>query len=150
MADTDLKIQLDRLVKDVLETYDTGTFRRHWEFYKSTGAINEVKRYYVKIDSENRYFNVAVLGDGKIVDIEGDSNNEAGGLSIRSLSAIGGVILRAGSSPTFPRAQRATLLVVTQLTGGRANGPYWFAENPEEERQLLTFIQPLVDVISAS
>ena len=142
--------QLDQHVDELFATHETGSFRRYWSLYKSTCPIEEVRRFYLKIDTGNSYFNVAILGDGKIIDIDGDARNEAGGLSIRSLKAIAGVVMRSGSVQTLPHVQSATLVVITQLTGGRANGPYWYAENPEEEERLLAFVQPLIELVASN
>ena len=148
MADNDLAYQLNSRIHDLLTTYDTGTFGRHWAFYEITGYIPVVQAYYIKIDRENGYFNAAILGQGKLVDITNDCGNSAGGCSISSLDSVTGVILRAGSLPTFALTERARLVVLTDLLGGRANGPYWFAETDEEEERLLNFVKPLIQLVA--
>ena len=143
------KEQLDRIVTQGI-TLHNAKFRQYWELYKQAAEIPDVEGLFVKIEEEARYSNVAVVGDGRLVDIEGDDSDDSGNLHIYSLGAVREVIIRLGSLPSLPSTKGATLLVVTRLAGQDGTGPYWVAKTPEQEEKLLSFAQCLVQAISTS
>ena len=147
LTNNDLADQISNCIDEILEAHDTGTFKKHWEFYKKTVSIPVVQAFYLKTDPGRGYFNLAILGNGKLIDIDNEQANNSGSCSVCSLDSITGVILRAGNLPSFDGTKNATLVVLTDLTGGRANGPYWFAESPEEEESLLGFAHCLLELI---
>ena len=142
--------QAGTAVAELLSGHSLDTFRRYWALYERAVAVQNVQAFYLKIEPEQGYCNFAVVGDGKVVDVEGDDSNGSGGISIRNLSAISGVAFYLGSLTGFPRTQGASLVAVAKLVGETASGPYWAAWTEDEERQLVGFARVLIVANSGS
>ena len=69
-------------VAELLSGHSLDTFRRYWALYERAVAVQNVQAFYLKIEPEQGYCNFAVVGDGKVVDVEGDDSNGSGGISI--------------------------------------------------------------------
>ena len=149
MTNRDQAEQLDKTVAEVFALFSTNTFRRYWELYKQTADISEVQGFFIRTELQATYCNVAIIGDGRLVDVEGDDSDNSGGLSIRSLDSVCGVSVHSGPLKAFPRTQGASLVVLTKLVGETNPGAYWMAKTPEEEERLLGFVQFLVQTVSS-
>ena len=148
MNDLDQARQLENTLASMFAlNNNANSFRRYWNLYKQTSDIARIQSFYIK--TEESYYNVAIIGDGILVDVEGDDSDSSGGLNIRSLDAIRGVTVRSGPLKAFPRTQGASLVVLTRLVGETNAGPYWVAKTPEEEGRLLGFAQSLVQAFSS-
>ena len=141
--------QLETRVVELLDTYASGSFQKYWGYYKESVAPSDVKAFFVKLRPSENYLNVAVIGEGLLIDVDGDDAPESGGIGVHPLTSVRSVYVRTNPPPTLPRARTASLVVFTQLAGG-TGGPYWFAEDSEEERDLLRFSKILLDSIKVS
>ena len=139
--------QLDATVEDLLKHYNPNTFRRYWELYRRAVPLTEVRASFVGVDPTTSYYNVAILGDGKLVDIEGDDTGGTGYVGFQSLTGIGAVVLREGQIEGFSRSQGASLVMFTRLVGETNAGPYWVARTTPEVDRLTQFTKFLVDAI---
>ena len=140
-ADVEVVIHADRLV----------TFQRYWELYNRTVPISKVRRFFIRTESRalgSGYCKVAIVGDGLIVDIEGDDNDRSGNLSFTPLDSIAEVSLHAGFLPGLPASQEALLVVIADREGESDLGLHWIAKTSREEERLLKFAQGLIHAMS--
>jgi hypothetical protein len=124
-------------------------FHQYWDIYELIAEVSEIQGLFIRIDEDAGYCNIAIIGDGRIVDIEGDDGNGSGNTHIYSLRSVGEVLFYRGSLPSLRRSVGASLLMVTRIVGRDESGPYWGAKNPEEEELLVGFGQALVKAISS-
>ena len=141
LASEDKRSQLMRLVNQYLEESYSDAFTLRWGFYKTAIDIQDVQAYYVKVKRDINYINVAILGDGLVVDLDGDNSNEDSTFSIHPLRMIRSVYLADDGIEGNELTEDATLMVNCRLTGG--GGFYWFAEDRAEEVDLLGFVKVL-------
>ena len=142
-------MQLDETVMDLIWRHKFDTFGRYWEIYKKTALISDVSAAHIVAKPEEGYLNVAIVGDGLLVDIEGEDHPSQGELSVDQIGAISGISVNVGSLAGFPKSQGASLVVVTRLRGAPNAGPYWAAWTPAEETSLMEFARSLTDGFSA-
>ena len=122
--------------------------------YESAADLTNVQAFYVQTDSQalfggpTRYCNVAVIGDGLIVDIEGNDDTRSGSLSLERLDSITSISIHAGALPGLSSSQGASLLVLADRADESGVGLHWIAKTEEEEKHLLNFAQCLVQAIS--
>ena len=140
--------QLDATVEDLLQHYNPSTFRRYWELYRRAVPLTDIRASFVGVDPATSYYNVAILGDDKLVDIEGDDTGGIGYVGVQSLASIGAIVLREGQIEGFVRSQGASLVVYTRLVGETSSGPYWVARTTPEVDRLTRFATFLVDAIA--
>ena len=140
--------RLDATVEDLLQSYNPNTFRRYWELYRRAVPLTEIRAFFVCVDPVTSYYNVAILGDDKLVDIEGDDTGGTGYVCFQSLTGIGAVVLREGQIEGFSRSQGASLVMLTRLVGETSVGPYWVARTTPEVDRLTRFATFLVDAIA--
>ena len=110
--------------------------------------MTDIRASFVGVDPATSYYNVAILGDDKLVDIEGDDTGGTGYVSVQSLASIGAIVLREGQIEGFVRSQGASLVVYTRLVGETSSGPYWVARTTPEVDRLIRFATFLVDAIA--
>ena len=145
MNQPNLSQQLEQDVDQLLQSHNLSTFRYYWELYKRAFRWDEIQAYYLIIDPATTYGNVAMLGHGKLIDIDGDDSTGAGYLGIQDLASIGAVIFRRGQIEGFSHSQGASLVVFTRLIGEPDSGPYWVARTELDEERLIVFARLLVD-----
>lgn len=147
MAEKDLAGQLAAAAAKLLTSNST-KFRQYWELYLQTAEPSNIQNLFVRADEDGGYCNIAVMGDGRIADIDGDDNENSGSLRIYALSTVIEVILHRGSIVSLSRSQGASLVMLIRLGGTDESLPYWAAFTPDQEVQLLEFAQSLVQYIS--
>ena len=155
MSNGNKSAQLAGIVKRVVGENDLPMFEEYWELYEHAADISNVQAFYIRIESFNdfghesvKYCNVAILGEGLVVDVEGDDSKSTGSLTLSSLDSFSHVSFHAGSLPGLPSSQGASLVVLAHSAGESDAGPYWVAKTEEEEDYLLSFAQSLVRAIS--
>ena len=154
MSNGDRSDQLAQKVDRVIDENDIPTFEEYWELYEHAADTLNVQAFYLRIDSQSlfggpsRYCNVAILGDGLIVDIEGNDDGRSGRLSLERLDSITSVSIHAGSLPGLSSSQGASLVVLAHRSDESGVGLHWVAKTEEEEKHLLDFAQSLVRAIS--
>lgn len=121
------------------------TFRRYWDLCNQAKRLEDVGAFYCFATNEPKYGNVAIIADGKVIDVEGDDSDGSGAVSIRDLSSIAAVHLRLGPIDGYRYSQDASLVVATRLVGESNAGPYWVAVTPQDEVQLLQFASTLIE-----
>ena len=121
------------------------TLRRYWDLCNQANRVEDVKAFYCFTTNEPKYGNVAIIVDGKLIDVEGDDSDGSGYVAIRDLSSIAAVHLRLAPIDGYKRSQDAVLAVVTRLVGESNAGPYWVAVTPQDEEHLLQFADALVE-----
>jgi hypothetical protein len=110
--------------------------------------MEDVEAFYYFATTEPKYGNVAVITDGKVIDIEGDDSDGSGSLTIRDLSSIAAVHLRTAPMEGYQRSAGASLLLSTRLVGESNTGPYWVAVTTQQEERLIQFASALTDFVS--
>ena len=140
--------QLAEAVATIWGHNGAAAFRQNWETYKQIAEVSEIQGIFFGLDADEGRYNVAIIGDGRIVDIDADDGINSGGTFITSLSSIGQVILLRKSLASIPRSIGASLLLVARFRGTEEIGPYWVAKTPEEEERLLSFARTLVQAVS--
>ena len=151
MTNSNYSTQLSKIVEQAIDNDDLRVFKQYWELYQETSSISSVQAFFVRVESgvfSDGYANVAIIGDGLLVDIEGNDSRNSGNLALRSLASIVEVIIHAGSLPGLPDSQGALLVVVTEIAGQADAGPHWVAKTREEKNHLVRFAKTLVEVIS--
>ena len=145
MNQPNLSHQLDQAVDDLLQCHKLSTFRYYWELYKRTFPQFEIQAHYSVVGTPTEYANAVILGDGKVIDIEGDDETDSGYLAVQDVASIGSVVFHRGHVEGFSRSQGASLVVFTRLVGETDSGPYWVARTELEEDRLIMFARRLVD-----
>ena len=136
---------VEKAVRELLSSRELRDFRDYWALYEQTAAVQNVEGFYVRDDPEHQYCNVAVIGDGRVVDVEGDDGDRSGGgVSVRSLSSIDGVSIIRGPLVGFPRTEGASLVAIALVVGQTSAGAHWAAWNEDQEHQLASFVRALV------
>ena len=154
MTSRDRSHQLDQIVRDATEEHGLNTFLQYWELYKSVSSISRIQAFYVREGADQQhysrvsYLNVAIVGDGLVVDVEGDDNTRRGGLSVRSLKSVTDLAIHPGPLPGLRNTQNAKLVVITKSAGESEVGLHWVAATEDEEKHLLRFAQALMSTMS--
>ena len=155
MSNGDKSAQLARKVERLVDEYGLPTFEEYWGLYESTADLSNVQTFYIQTEARNHfggssahYCNVAIIGDGLIVDIEGNDDTRSGRLSLERLDSITSVSIHAGALPGLSSSQGASLLVLADRAHESGVGLHWIAKTEEEEDHLLNFAQSLVQAIS--
>ena len=152
MSNIDRSVQLSRIVESAIEEHGLDMFAQYWELYEETADISEIQRFYVNIEPQQTsgggYCNVAIIGDGLVVDIEGDDVRRSGSLSLDSIEKISSVGIHMGQLPGLPNSQNASLVVVVQRVGESDVALYWTARADDDEERLLEFARVLVQRVS--
>ena len=128
----------------------TTEFQGYWELYERTAKVSEIQELFVRIDADTGYCNVAIMGEGRIADIEGNFDGSSGSLHTFPLSSVNDIVFHYGPLPSFSRARGASLVMLVDLTGQGESGPYWAARTLDEKEQLIEFGRSLVQYISHS
>lgn len=152
MSGSDNSAHLTRIVEKAIKEHGLNMFAEYWELYKDTAHISSVQRFFVTIDSQQRlsggYCNVAVMGDGLLVDIEGDDSRSSGSLTVESLASVTRVSIHAESLPGLQISQGASLVLIADSIGQSDIGFHWVAKTEDEEEHLIQFAKSLVSDIS--
>ena len=154
MTNRDRSPLLNQIVRDASEEHGLETFLQFWRLYEKIAPVSCAQAFYVReganqwIYSRVNYFNVAIIGDGLVVDIEGDDGTRKGGLSIQSLRSVTRVTVHPGSLPGLRNSQNAKLVVITSNAGESEVGLHWVATTDEQEAHLLRFAGALTNAMS--
>ncbi len=146
--------QLARIVEQAIEEHDLEKFADYWELYENTADIQSIKEFFVRIErrpyssSRRAYCNVAIIGDGLLIDIEGDDNDNTGYLTFNSLESISGIEIHLEPLRGLDSSREASLIVIANRVGEEDIGLNWVAKTEEEEEHLLQFARVLVKEIS--
>ena len=155
MSTRDRSGQLARIVERAIEEHNLVKFAQYWELYENTADIQSIKGFFVRIErrpyssSRRAYCNVAIIGEGLLIDIEGDDNDNTGNLTFQSLESISGVQVRAGPVRGLDSSRDALLVVIANRVGAEGIGLHWIAKTEQDEEHLLQFAKVLVEEISA-
>ena len=140
---------LVKAIEQVRLLSNTREFFSYWELYREVADIEQVEDIFFHFDVENGFYNVAMLGDGRIVDIVGDHSDGSGGLGVYAPNSIHGVIVRREPLTALRHTKDASLLVVARQAGRDYDESlYWFAKTREQEQQLVKFAQSIVTAVS--
>ena len=126
-------------------------FARYWELYERSAAIADLRSFFVRVETRSTsggYCNAAIIGDGLLVDVEGDDGNNSGSLSVQSLDDLGRVLIHVGPLRGFPLSQGARLVVLALPKGQEQAGSHWVAKTPDDEERLLEFATELIGAIA--
>ena len=154
MSGPDRSDLLEQIVEKAIEEHKLVKFAEYWELYRNTADISSIQRFFVRTKANTdpffggAYCNVAIIGDGLLVDIEGDDSQSSGGLRIESLETVSSVIFHVGSLPGLRNSQNASLVVIADQVGETGVGLHWVAKTEEEEEHLVQFGRSLVQAIS--
>ena len=149
MTNENLAEHLANEVRRILSCGNAGRFRQYWELYKQVAEITAMQGLFIRSDDGAGYFNVAIIGEGRIADIEGDESGGTGAMHVYPLSSVRELALHRGPLPSLPHSQGASLVLLLSLTGQDSSGPYWVAKTPDDEERLLSFSRSLVQLVSA-
>lgn len=151
MTNRNRSAELERIVGRAIENDRLAAFKRYWDLYKDTSEISSVQGFFVKTQSDifrNGYCNVAIIGDGLLVDIEGDDSRNSGSLTFDSLNSITTISIHDGPLPGLSSSNGASLVVCANRVNETEIGLHWVAKTDEEEDHLLHFAECLVQEIS--
>ena len=130
-------------VDDLRQRYPSESFERYWGFYKASTDIQDIEAFLIKIIPENKYIDVAVIGNGLVVDVDGCEDGSQSGLSFFPLKVLRSVHFHTKGLAALPLTEGSSLVVTTRLSGPASSAPYWIATTPEEEEDLLGFANVL-------
>lgn len=134
-----MRAELMERVDSLREKYPSESFERNWGFYKASLDIQDIKAFLIKTVPTMKYIDVAVLGEGIVVDVDGCEDKSLGGAMLVPLGIIRSIHFYSEPLESLPLTEGSTLVVTTRLTGTPPGGPYWTATTPEEEEDLLRF-----------
>ena len=140
---TSKRAELINRVNSLREKYPSESFERNWGFYKASLDIQNIEAYLIKTIPSLKYIDVAVLGEGLVVDVDGAEDKSLGGVMLTPLDMIRSIHFFSEPLESLPFTEGSTLVVTTRLTGAGSGGPYWIASTPEEEEELLSFADVL-------
>ena len=140
--------RLEQIIEDLIRQHNYDTFRKYWEIYRDTAQIADASAVHIVSKPSDGYLNVAIIGEGLVVDIEGEDGPRRGELNVDPIKGIGGMLISTEPLPGFPKLNGASLAVVTKLMGEPNAGPYWGAWSQEEETTLKDFARSLRDGLS--
>ena len=144
MSEQPQTVRIDEIASEIISHDRTNMFYNYWSLYKQTAYLSDVKDFFFRSDPEEGYHNLAIIGDGKVVDIEGDDTNHSGNLGIIRLSSVARVFLRLHPFPNLAHAEDASLTLLISLLGQEGTGPYWGAKSSKEEERLRAFSRTLI------
>ena len=133
------RAQLMERVDSLLEQYHSESFERNWSFYKASLDIQNIEGFLIRTIPSTKYINVAVLGEGLMVDVDGCEDGSTGGAILVPSGMVRSIHFYREPLESLPLTKDSTLVVTTRLTGPAPGGPYWLATNPDEEKDLLRF-----------
>ena len=133
------RAQLMEQVDSLREQYPSESFERNWSLYKASIDIQDIKGFLIKTVPSMKYIDVAVLGEGLVIDVDGCEDGSVGGMVLAPLGMVRSIHFSSTPLESLPLTKDSTLVVTTRLTGPTPGGPYWMAANPEEEKNLLQF-----------
>ncbi len=156
MSTRNFSAQIASIVERAIEVHKLEKFAEYWELYADTADVQSIKGFFVKTEIQDDafgytgggYCNVAIIGDGLLIDIEGNDNDNTGSLTFQPLEAISAVRVRAGSLSGLDHSRDALLVVFVNRVGEEGVGLYWVAKTEEDEEHLLAFAKTLVKAIS--
>ena len=157
MSARDLSEQLSRIVEKAIEEHELEKFEDYWELFEATANIKEVQAFFLRTEvyrdtvlimGEAAYCNLAIIGDGLLIDIEGDDSDGTGSLTFHSLASVSGVSIHAEPLQNLPSSRGASLVVLANRAGEEDVGLHWVAKTEEEEERLLRFAEALVEALS--
>ena len=149
MTSRNQSVQLISAVEQVIEVYGLDVFEQYWELYKEIGGISNVQRFYVRTGAsaadaaDVSFCHAAIIGDGLLVDIQGDDCLKSGGLRFNSLASIVQVSIHDGPVDGAPSSEGASLVVVASRPNDAGPGLHWVAKTEQEENHLLPFAKTL-------
>ena len=138
-------------VEDVIKSSNLNCFERYWDLYERTIDLSNVTSFFVRTEAQlfrSAYCNVVIVGDGLLIDISGDDQNNEGDFSVLLLNSISGISIHTGPLPGLADSQGARIVVQTELAGLVDEGPYWVAKTAEEEERLLDLVESLIESMS--
>ena len=147
MSDQSRLAELDRVVEEILSRGDHKGLEEYWKLYTESAYISKPLGYFVKVHHDGPYGNIAVIGEGKIVDIEKHEQEGTGVFSVIRYHTISSVAVKDGSVEGLPRTEGALLTVYCRGAGSSGVGPYWSAATTEEIEQLRSFYAALANAI---
>lgn len=152
MTTKSVAARLKQTVDCAIKEHGLELFAQYWDLYREITSISNVRRFYARTEGQplytGGYCNVAIIGDGLLVDIEGDDSRRSGGLSVESLDSIAKVTFHVGELPGLPAARGASLVVLAQGVGETDVGLHWVAKTEDEEDRLVEFARELVAAVS--
>ena len=157
MSDTDRTGALKRKVKDAVggDERFAQTFAPYWNLFEAATEGMKARSFYIRVDESASFYSasisaleVAAICDGLVINLKVDGRNYYGGsgrtLTVKPLSAIGGIRLHPGSVQNLHDTQNALLTVMTDDAA-----LYWFAKTEDEWGYLIDFAQDLIQKIAA-
>ena len=157
MSDTDRTGALKRKVVDTVsgDQRFTQTFAPYWNLFVAATEDVKIRSFYIRVDESASFYSasinaleVAAICDGLVINLKVDGRNYYGGsgrtLTVKPLSAIGGIRLHPGSVQNLQDTQNALLTVMTDDAA-----LYWFAKTEDERGYLIDFAQDLMRKIAA-
>ena len=147
--------QLTRTVKKAIEEQKLDKLVEYWELYQDTCRVSFVEAFYMRTESHRSksggsYCNIAVIGDGLLVDIEADDADSSGNLAVYPLKSLSDLSILTGSILNFAPSQGASLVVLANRLGEEGVGLHWVAKTEEDEENLQRFAKSLIQAISKS
>ncbi len=156
MSTRNRSAQLTKLVEDAIEELHLEEFEAYWEMYESTCQVTTVEAFYLRTEVRvgdfgrklGDYCNVAIVGDGLLVDVEGDDNDNSGNLIAQPLKSFSEVSIHRGPLTNLESSRDSSLVVLANRVGEEDVGLHWVAKTEEEEEHLLEFARLLIQVVS--
>ena len=152
MSSSGTSASLSKTVEAAIGEHDLSIFAKYWKLYEETADTSSIQRFYINVESQQfyagGYCNVAIIGDGLLIDIEGDDIRGSGGLIMESLESVTKVSIYAGPLPGLQNSQGASLVVTADSIGESDIGFHWIAKTEDEEKHLTLFAKSLVNAIS--
>ena len=88
-------------------------FAQYWELYEETADTSKIEWFYLNVEPQQPlkggYCNVAIIGGGLLIDVEGDDTNHSGSLSLGPLESFSSVAMQKGALPGLSHSQDASL-----------------------------------------
>ena len=161
MSDADRTGALKRKVKDTVDVGGGDRFSQmftpYWNLFEAATEGLKIRSFYMRVVVESSFFSgqtasirvcdVAALCDGLLINLIVDGGsyyNSRKILTVKPLSAVGGIRLHPGSVQNLQDTQNALLTITTDDAD-----LYWFAKTEDEWGYLVDFAQDLIREIAA-
>lgn len=157
MSTHSLSAQLASIVEQAVEQHNLVKFAQYWELYLNTTDLQGIEGFFVRTEVQGHaigytggaYCNVAIIGGGLLIDIDGDDGDNTGSLTFHPLESVSGIEIHAEPLRGLDASRGALLVVLAYRVGEEDIGLHWVAKTEQEKEHLLKFARVLVSEISA-
>ena len=137
---------IDRFLRANLPSPEAPVFYRQWMSATQLLSDKQILASYVRLDSSDRYTNVAVATDSLLIDIEAKEDGTTAYYTVQRVADIGKLLLSSTALAGLPESSGARLVLWLSQRGSEG-GSHWIAVTEAEMRDLEAFATSLAKLL---